>query len=140
MKYEKSCGAVVYRVNNKNKPEYLIIFNKKGKAAGHWGFPKGHIEDRESEVQTAEREILEETGIKVQIDTQFRMVSRYSPKPGVEKDAVYFAAKATDADVVLQQSEVADFLWCEYDEAVNRLTHDADILNGADEYIRKNIF
>ncbi|HBB03954.1 TPA: hypothetical protein DCZ39_03570 [Patescibacteria group bacterium] len=38
--------------------EFLIIQQKQG---SHWFFPKGHIEDNESEEQTALREIYEET-------------------------------------------------------------------------------
>lgn len=135
MKYEKSCGAVIYRLNNKT-PEYLLILNKKGNAKGHWGFPKGHVEENETEIMTAQREIKEETGITADIDTKFRCVTHYSPLPDVEKDVVYFAAQVSDTSVFLQESEVADFLWADYETALSTLTHDSDILISADEYIK----
>ena len=56
MEYEKSCGAVVFRIGERG-PEALVIHQN----AGHWGFPKGHVEPGEDEEQTALREILEET-------------------------------------------------------------------------------
>lgn len=138
MSFEKSCGAVVYRQKD-GITEYLLIFNKKGGSKGHWGFPKGHVESGESEKQTAEREILEETGISVQVNTEFRYVSTYSPREGVMKDVVYFIAEVADPDIVLQQSEVADFMWADYETAVKTLTHDEGIIQKANEYLTKQL-
>ena len=58
MKYEKSCGAVVYDLQN-DTPIVLVEYMKKG----HVSIPKGHVEEGETEVETAAREILEETGL-----------------------------------------------------------------------------
>ena len=51
---EKSCGCIII---NKNK--VLLIKQTKG----HWGFPKGHVEKDETEIETAIREVKEETNI-----------------------------------------------------------------------------
>ena len=56
---EKSCGALVYR-KKQDKYELLLIKHRYG---GHWSFPKGHVEQGENELQTALREIKEETGL-----------------------------------------------------------------------------
>lgn len=136
MKYEKSCGAVIYRLKN-NIIEYLLVMNKKGKGMGHWGFPKGHVENNETEVDTAKREIFEETGIVADIDTGFRMISNYSPRQGVNKDAVYFVSRAEDCEIKLQESEICDFLWCSFEKAQSILVHDKHILSGADEYLKE---
>ena len=61
MLHEKSCGAIVYRKYHGNL-EILLI---KHVNSGHWSFPKGHVEAGETEVETALREIKEETGIDV---------------------------------------------------------------------------
>ena len=45
MKKEKSCGAVVCR-KGENGLEILLIQHKNG---GHWAFPKGHVEKKETE-------------------------------------------------------------------------------------------
>lgn len=74
MHREKSCGAVVVREDAGQKEILLIRHN-----AGHWAFPKGHMEEGETEVQTASREIQEETGLMVDIDGSFRTVITYSP-------------------------------------------------------------
>lgn len=134
MNYEKSCGGVVYRKNNEFI-EYLLILNKKGTANGHWGFPKGHVENNESEVETARREILEEAGIHVNIDSNFREMTTYSPRLNVMKDVIYFAAECLSENITLQASEVADFMWCDYKKAMKILVNDKDILKKANYYL-----
>ena len=64
MPKEKSAGAIIYRMEN-GVAQYLLLHytpSSKGKR-GQWGFAKGHVEAGETEIQTAKREIAEETGI-----------------------------------------------------------------------------
>lgn len=128
MSYEKSCGAVIFRYNN-GALEYLLVLNKKPGAKGHWGFPKGHTEYGENEYETAVREIYEETGLYVVFHGSARTVSNYSPKEGVNKDAVYFLATTrNDGEIKLQKSELAEYRWCGAAEAKTLLTFDAPVL------------
>lgn len=133
---EKSCGAVIYRINN-NTIEYLIIRHKKG----HCSFPKGHVEKGETEKETAIREIKEETNIDVIVDTGFRMISTYSPKPKVMKDVILFVAEAISNNPIPQEEEVESIGYYEYEEAMNTLIHnrDKEILKEANIYITKKI-
>ena len=55
---EKSCGAVVYKIENNNVLYLLVKHNK-----GHISFSKGHVEKGETEEMTAKREIKEETNL-----------------------------------------------------------------------------
>ena len=64
MEQEKSCGAIVINKNNK----ILLVHHN----AGHWDFPKGHIENGETEEQTAIREVKEETNIDIIINNKYR--------------------------------------------------------------------
>ena len=82
MLFEKSCGGVVYRKHHGNI-EVLLV---KHINSGHWSFPKGHVEGEETEEQTARREIKEETGIDVMIDTSFRETVNFSPKKDTQKE------------------------------------------------------
>lgn len=135
MKYEKSCGAVIWR-NADGAREYLLILNKKGNVSGHWGFPKGHVEAGESEEETAQREILEETGLTVKSFADgFRKVNHYSPRQNVEKDAVYFLTEVENTDIRIQASEIADYIWCGYEQAVELVTHDIEILKAAEAFL-----
>ena len=136
MRYEKSCGAVVFKKED-NKILYLIIQNKKGTSIGNWGFPKGHMESGETETETATREIFEETGLHVTFVEGFRQVLSYSPHPRVKKDAVYFLAESNNAKVVIQRSEIANFKWLPFERAESFLTHDKGLLNLANEFLLK---
>lgn len=132
MKKEISCGAVI---SKPDENKLLVIKHSNG---GHWGFPKGHVENNETEEETAKREILEETGIHAEIDTGFRYVVTYLPKPGVTKDVVYFAAKALDINTTPQQAEVTDIKWMTPEEAEKTFTFKdyKDVLRAYLEYTR----
>ena len=135
---EKSCGAVIYRSINGVR-EYFLLLNKKKDAKGHWGFPKGHVENGENEYETASREVLEETGLYIVFSGKGREVSHYSPRPGVEKDSVYFLATVRNNQIVkLQKEEVAEYKWCTFNEAKSILTFDQDILQKFEESFINN--
>ncbi len=131
---EKSCGAVVYTTKN-GEIEYLLV----QMMGGHYSFPKGHVENGESEEQTALREIKEETDLDVSLDTAFRQSVVYSPYADCEKEVVYFVAYAKSRETVCQQTEIRRALWLSYDDAIERVTFDNDkrILNEANEYLKK---
>ena len=116
MKYEKSCGAVVF-----DGDKVLVIQQVKG----HWGFPKGHVEEGETEVETAMREIKEETNIDVEINENYRYIERYSPEENVEKDVVFFVAKKIGGEIKVQEEEVKATEWLSPREAVERVTYES---------------
>jgi len=122
--YEKSCGAVVYRKFHGNT-EILLVRHVK---SGYWSFPKGHTEDGESEAETAIREIKEETGIEVYVDTGFRETVTYSPRRDTSKTVVYFIARAKTRELIPQSEEISDIRWVEIDKAASHLTYDNDKL------------
>lgn len=122
MTFEKSCGAVVYRKHHGNT-EILLI---KHLNSGHWSFPKGHVEEGETEVETALREIKEETDIDVMIDPTFRETVTYFPKKETQKVVVYFMAKAKNFDFTPQESEIADIRWVDICHAASLLTYEND--------------
>ena len=134
MTLEKSCGALVFRRFHGNT-ELLLIKHANG---GHWSFPKGHVESGETEVETALREIKEETGIDVLIDPSFREVISYSPKKDTQKDVIYFIARAQNYDYTPQEEEIAQIKWVEINRAHTILTYDNDkqLVNKAKQVIR----
>ena len=136
MQHEKSCGAIVYRKFHGNI-EMLLIKNQNG---GHWSFPKGHVEGAETEEETAVREIMEETGISVILDTSFRHVITYAPKKETTKDVVYFLARAVTYDYTPQEEEIAQIKWVEINHAATLLSYDNDrqLVSQAKEQIKNS--
>ena len=135
MKYEKSCGAVIFR--KAEDWNVLLIRHTRGR---HISFPKGHIESGETESQTAEREILEETGLRVRVDRRFRAENRYNIRPDTQKLVVIFAAVTDQAQITPQPEEIAEAFWLPVEEAAERLTYERDrkIMRDAFEHIRQH--
>ncbi len=134
MKFEKSCGAVVYKKEN---GEYLFLIEHM--AQGHTSIPKGHVENDETEEQTALREIKEETNLEAKLDTNFRHKITYSPFEGIMKDVIFFVAEANSEKLINQECEVSSLEWMNFDDAVNAVTFDTDkeTLKLAFEYLNK---
>ena len=81
----------------------------------------------ESERQTALREVLEETGLKVEILPGFRETCEYCPYGSIQKQVVFFAAKSGGEEVVIQRSEIDRFKWARYEDACELFKYDNDI-------------
>ena len=115
MRKEKSCGSLVFRDD-----KILIVKHN----LGHWDFPKGHVENNETEEETAIREVKEETNIDIEVDSRYRYVITYSPKKGVIKDVVYFLGKATSFNCKNQEEEIELVEFVPISEALEKLTYD----------------
>ena len=118
---EKSCGAVVVRETEECRQVLLLKH-----LAGHWSYPKGHVEDGESEQQTALREIKEETGLSVKLIPGFRKSVTFSPAEHVIKDVIYFLARPLDGNLKAQPEEIETIAWVDLTEAEQTLTYDDD--------------
>ena len=134
--YESSCGAVVFRMINGYR-RFLLIKNKR---SNHWGFPKGHIEKGEPPVMTAKREVLEETGLHINILDGFSTTSEYKIAGRVEKRVTIFLASTSDTNTIIQQEEIEDYIWLDYDKALAtlRFENDKSILTSAKEFLAEN--
>ena len=120
---EKSCGIVLF-----NSDEFLLIQHptKSNGDEGHWDFPKGHVEGNETELETAKRELIEETGIvNFRLFDGFRHRIEYNFQKGnemVPKEVVFFLAESNTKEVELS-SEHQNFVWLNKDLAHNKLTY-----------------
>ena len=121
MRNELSCGIIAYH-KHEDGLKFLIL--KHGE--GHWAFAKGHVEGQESEMETAMRELKEETGMTIKPDPNLRLVTNYEPKPEVSKDVVYFCGEAKVMDLKLQAEEISEGQWLSFDEAHALLTFSSD--------------
>ncbi len=140
MIHEKSCGALVLR-NQKDadgtKKTYILMIRHTN--GGHRSFPKGHVEKGETERMTAEREVSEETSVRIHISEKFREAVYYKPRPNSNKEVIYFLAFTRQTDIKAQEGEVAEVEWVPIEDARGALTHDNDkrVLDAAMEYLKK---
>ncbi|EWS70970.1 NUDIX hydrolase, partial (macronuclear) [Tetrahymena thermophila SB210] len=125
-KKHKVYGIVAYCIQNR---QYLLTLNKQGH---FWEFPKGYPEKRDNcdELKTALREFEEETGISQSclriIPHKTDLSFNYLRHGKQEKEARYFIAVLDQVpqNVKIQHSEVADFMWANYEKALQQLTYE----------------
>lgn len=114
LRKEKSCGCIII----KNK-KVLLVYEKN---RNFWGFPKGHMEEGENEIQTALREVKEEVGLEVEIDEEKRYTLNYIIRDEIDKTTVLYIATPKSEEIIMQESEIENIKWCDFDEALNTLT------------------
>lgn len=131
--YESSCGAVIFR-RESDKRKFLLIRNRR---SAHWGFPKGHIEAGESEEETAIREVYEETGLNIRIVPGFVKKSEYTIQGKIEKSVSIFLAETDETEYRLQEEEIEECDWFDYDDALRILNYENDkyILTQANKFL-----
>ena len=119
MNQEKSCGAIVF-----TRQEGQLLYVLVQEASGAYSFPKGHMECGETEMQTALREIREETGLQPVFLGGFRETEEYDlrEKPGVRKQVVYFLAEFREEPLVPRPGEITEVRLFPYEEAMKRLS------------------
>jgi 8-oxo-dGTP pyrophosphatase MutT (NUDIX family) len=120
--YESSCGAVDFR-RIAGEIRYLLIKNKR---SANWGFPKGHIELGETEEETAIREVFEETGLKIRIVPGFVKKSEYTIQGKIEKSVSIFLAETDETEYKLQEEEIEECDWYNYEDALRILNYEND--------------
>jgi len=118
MTNEKSCGTIIIEGN-----KVLMITSKKD----IFGFPKGHIENGETEIETAIRETKEEINLDVIIDENKRFSTSYMVGENIYKEVIYFVAyidKSKEMNLIPQKEEVNEIMWMDIDEVEEKLSFD----------------
>ena len=117
---EKSVGCALFREKESGR-EFLLLHYK----AGHWGFPKGHMEQGETEEQTLKREIQEETSLQdIRIVQGFRQHTKYYFRRGQEtvfKEVAFYFVESLGGNVEISH-EHQGFEWLQYEKAMERLS------------------
>lgn len=87
----KKCGIILW---NQSKEQIFLVYGKK---SSKWGFPKGHMEENETEEITAKREFYEETGFDLDLD--LRECNKY-----IIRNNVYFIVTIKDISEIQKKS------------------------------------
>jgi len=134
-KKEKSCGFVVYRRDGNGGITYLII--RQGNNI--WTFPKGHIENNESELQTAMRELKEETGLEVRIFLGFKEIISYPLGKNAVKKVIFFLGESSTDEVKCDGAEIVEYRWLPHKIARSQLSFDdlKTVLDKANTCLRR---
>jgi 8-oxo-dGTP pyrophosphatase MutT (NUDIX family) len=115
-----------------------IVMNKEGKIAlsnEHlWGFPRGGVEENETNEQAARREILEEIGLKnLNLIKDLGSYDRYPT--GITKDTpgsypmeihMFLFTTEYTGELKPESDEVKDAGWFSKDEVIEKLSDDVD--------------
>ena len=110
-----SCGFLIYRADPNRS--FLLM-----KHATRWDLPKGHVDDGETEMECALRELEEETGIQeshILLDSDFRFTSQYTVRykrhgnVQKQKELIIFLAKLKE-DVEIVVTEHEGYEWIDW--------------------------
>lgn len=117
---EKAFGIIPLKLTKAGWQVFLVK-----KKEGHTGFPKGHANKNEEPKKTAERELFEETGLKItrhlctQTLIEIYPLTREGKK--VLKTVVYYLAEV-EGDIFLEEAEIIEGRWVALKEAVGQVT------------------
>ena len=141
MIFEISAGIIPYY--KKTKEFLLLHYPPINEGKGHWGFPKGHVEDHETEIETAKREMKEETGLEIKFIFGFKdeIEYFYKTKDGKlsKKKVVFFIGIPKSKEVKLS-FEHDGYKWMKYEDALKTITFENEkrVLKRAHEFIHES--
>ena len=117
--FEKSCGVLPYRVVD-GRPEFLLVFEARSQC---WSLPKGHIEAGETDVQAAQRELYEETGLTAQLDTTHIASVQYPISSFAHKKVAFYLGRV-DGTPIAREGEIEKCKWVSAEELKDYLFPD----------------
>lgn len=133
-----SAGVIIFFESDQQR-EYLLLHY----VAGHWDFPKGKLEPKETCRDAALRELHEETGLNGAIIDGFQESFSYQftqyPDDALAEKTVHFFVGRVEHKRVILSDEHLDHKWLLYSDALNMLTYDNAKLSleKADHFLNK---
>jgi 8-oxo-dGTP pyrophosphatase MutT (NUDIX family) len=140
-KNEHSAGAVVCDSLDVRAKIIIYLRNK----ATQWCLPKGKIESGEKPVDTALREVLEETGVRAKpvkyIEDIYYQYNRQDKQIVINKTVSFFLMQKLSQDQKPSDPEVEEIQWLPISQAVGRLSFESEreIVKKAQKMIEQGI-
>jgi 8-oxo-dGTP diphosphatase len=112
-------GIIVHTVIRNDNNEILIIRRSRNNDVlpEFWDVPGGTLEDGEDPAYGAVREVLEETGLKIEKPDLFFCRSNVDLKKNKQFITLVFLSKHSNGEISLNPNEHDDFVWIKLSEA-----------------------
>lgn len=131
-----SSGGVIFR-RSEAGIEIALISTSQG---GRWGLPKGHVQRGETAEAAAQREILEETGLRGEVVCHLATIEYWfrSGSTKIHKYVDLFLLRYTDGALQPQIAEVDDAQWVGLEQAMAMVTfeRERDVLRQVEAMLR----
>ena len=117
----RAAGGLLFRGGPEGAVEVVLVHRP---AYDDWTFPKGKLDDGETEADAALREVEEETGLRARLGRELATTS-YRDSRGRAKTVRYWEMTPV-AGVLRPANEVDDARWVPVDEAARMLSYARD--------------
>lgn len=122
---ETTSGGIVFRHNEKTKKLQILLMQD---AKNRWTIPKGHVEPGEDPRDTAEREIIEETGLKeMKVYSWLGKVNfryRRAHTLVLMTMHIYLVEGRGNTDQLNPEDWLNDIKWLDATDAVDKIAYD----------------
>lgn len=129
MKREFSAGGIVIK-KELGEVSALLINNAamKDPKKSYWGFPKGHLEEKETSEEAALREVKEETGLDVKVIKKIGSSKYIFLNKGekIFKVVTIFLMEYIGGEIKIQDKELLGADWFSLDEVLKNLSFSND--------------
>jgi phosphohistidine phosphatase SixA/8-oxo-dGTP pyrophosphatase MutT (NUDIX family) len=117
----RAAGALLWREIAAGEIEIALVHRPR---YDDWSLPKGKIDENETALACAYREVFEETGIKARFTRQLGAVE-YEDN-GAQKRVKYWVAQALGASDFVANEEVDQLRWLNPTDSIELATHQSD--------------
>jgi bis(5'-nucleosidyl)-tetraphosphatase len=133
-------AGVICFSNDGTQNHYLILRSSKH---GEWGPPKGHADKDENEVETALRELYEESGLRrVEFVPGYKQVLKYTVNrrdKKLSKEVVFFLGRMSSDESIALSEEHTEAHMATLDEIEIMVPHEdlRELFRKAETHLKK---